>query len=48
MEELIMANCNSSRNNTNAAVTTATTCNEAGESILKSITKGNKLDQVEQ
>ena len=38
-----MANCNSSRNNTNAAVTTATTCNEAGESILKSVTKGNDI-----
>lgn len=37
-----MANCNSSRNNTNT-VATRTTCNESGESILKSITKGNNI-----
>ena len=42
-----MGNCNSSRNNTNT-VAARTSCNESGESILKSITKGNKLDQVEQ
>lgn len=37
-----MANCNSSRNNTNT-IATRTKCNEPGESILKSITKGNDI-----
>ena len=39
-----MANYNSSKNNTNTVVTTAT-CNEPGESILKSVTKGGNIRQ---
>lgn len=37
-----MANCNSSKNNTNT-VAARTSCNEAGQSILKSVTKGDNI-----